>query len=292
MNTEDFITHISAIKKYSHNTIIAYSNDLQSFSNFLESQYLIHDPREVTKPMVRSWIVFLMKSNVEKTSIKRKVSTLSSYFKYLLKQEIIKSSPVSGVVVPKSVQKIPQYISSEKIDLALANTDLSGMSEYNLQMCNAIVELLFATGIRRAELISLKTSDLDFKNKTIKVLGKRNKERIVPLHSKAIEVLQQYSQIRPDSQLDTFFVTEKGNKIYPKLIYNLVTQSLNFVTSQSKKSPHVLRHSFATNMLNEGAEINSIKEILGHSSLAATQVYTHNSIEKLKKQHKQAHPRA
>ncbi len=290
MYQESFIAHITAVKKYSPNTVLAYSNDLESFSSFLATQYSIDNPREVTKPMVRSWIIYLINSGISKVSIKRKVSTLNSYFKYLQKQEVVKANPVSGVITPKLEKKLPEYITGNKIDEVLSTNNLE--DDYNKTLAKVIIELLFATGIRRAEMIELKVVDVDFAAATIKVLGKRNKQRIVPVHTQAMEALKLYLSIRPSTSIDNFFVTEKGNKIYPKLIYNLVTQTLNSVTSQSKKSPHILRHSFATNMLNEGADINSIKEILGHQSLAATQVYTHNSIEKLKKQHKQAHPRA
>jgi len=286
-----FIDYLRYEKRYSHNTIISYQSDLEHFRTFLMVQYNFDSVKLVKHTFIRSWIVSMMQDSYTPKSINRKISSLKSFFKYLKKIKAISLNPMLKIVSPKVGKKLPDYVREPNIQ-KLLDREIEGDDIDELRNI-LIVEMLYLTGMRRTELINLKISDIDFTSNQIKVLGKGNKERLIPLHDKFIIRLQKFLEFRKVNELDTYlFCTSKGKKMYDKLVYNIVKKALSQVTSASKKSPHVLRHTFATHLSNHGAELNAIKELLGHANLAATQIYTHNSIEKLKEVYKKAHPNA
>ena len=290
-----FIDYIRYEKRYSHHTIIAYQTDLDQFYAFLEARYGLNDILQVDHQVIRSWLVSLMDVRVGPRSINRKLSTLRSYYRFLMKEGILEENPLLKVISPKNPHKLPVFVEKAKMETLFHDVDFGegfqGMRD------RLILELLYATGMRLSEMISLKDSHIDFSRSQIKVLGKRNKERIIPVAGQVIAFLNAYIDLRkkefPALNNEAWLlVTDKGKKCYPKLIYSTVVRYLDVVTTLEKKSPHVLRHTFATHLLNEGADLNAVKELLGHANLSATQIYTHNTIEKLKKIYNQAHPRA
>lgn len=287
-----FVEYLQYEKRFSPHTVTAYSNDLTQFYDFLNLEYQISDIKEVNHTFIRTWLVKMMEQEISPRSINRKITTLKTYYKFLLREGEVSLNPMLKIVAPKNSKRLPEYVEQEKMDRLLDFTEFKeGFEGMRDKM---IIELFYATGIRLSELISLNHYSFDFYNNAIKVLGKRNKERIIPISFFTKEQLQKYllelKKSFPNAAY--FFVTNKGEKLYPKFVYDLVKRNLGSVTTAKKKSPHVLRHSFATNMLNNGAELNAIKELLGHASLSATQVYTHNTIKKLKNIHSQAHPKA
>lgn len=285
----DYLTHQ---RKYSKHTVTAYRKDLEQFQSFTLEVYNISIFKEVSAPMVRSWIVNLMENNISTNSINRKISSLKSFSKYLLKQNIITESPLTKIIAPKIASKLPKFVNEK--DMQSLFDEVTFENDYEGQRNALILELFYACGMRLNELIQLKVSDVDLENQTLKVLGKRNKERIIPFGKKLAQTMSQYLKLRNNHfpKAPELFLTQKGKIMYPKLVYRTVNHYLSMVTTISKKSPHVLRHTFATHMLNNGADLNTIKEILGHANLSATQVYTHNTIEKLKNIYKKAHPKA
>jgi integrase/recombinase XerC len=300
MLKDRYIDYLRFEKRYSAHTILAYHTDLDDFTDFLSLQYSISDPIQADHTLIRSWLISLIDRKISSRSINRKLSTLKSFYRYCLKQGLIQTSPLLKVVAPRSSKQLPVFLTRDNLDTLLHTVDFD--SDYLGCRDKMIITLFYATGIRCAELVQLKISDLDMHNGTLKVFGKRSKERIVPIGDNVIENLKSYLIIRSKYLSDnkyssqnknqSLFVSSKGLPVYPRLIYNIVHKYLSLTASNSKLSPHVLRHTFATHMLDDGADLNAIKEILGHSSLAATQVYTHNTIEKLKSIYKQAHPRA
>ncbi len=295
MNADDFISYLKFEKRYSINTVMAYQKDLDQFFLYLQSVYGGIDLSSISHYMIRSWIVELMEQGVKSVSIQRKISTLKSYYKYLLKNSIVKYNPLNKVISPKADKKLPVFVEEEKINDLLENIKFG--DNFQDRRNQLIIELFYVTGIRLSELINIKEDDFDLGNLTLKVLGKRNKERIIPINSSLKKMINEYKVIKKDCfinfEIDNFFfLKENGEKMHSKFVYDIVFYYLSSVTTINKKSPHILRHTFATHMLNNGADINSIKELLGHSNLSATQIYTHNSIENLKKVYKQAHPKA
>ncbi len=295
MVTTNFINHLKFEKRYSPHTITAYTKDLDQFDSFLRSEYEVLNANEISYQMVRSWIVGLIEQDISARSVNRKLSTLKSYFKYLVREELIKENPMPKVQPPKTSKKLPVFVDRESMETLFSEDIFS--NDFDGTRDRLILEMFYMTGIRLSELINLKNSDIDFYQQNIKVLGKRNKERIIPISAELIDSIKKYIEIKDKNvevpeQNDYFYVTIRGKKLYEKLAYHIVNLYLGKVSTLQKKSPHVLRHTFATHMLNNGADLNAIKEILGHSNLAATQVYTHNTIEKLKNIYKQAHPRA
>jgi len=286
---KEFIDFIQFEKRVSNNTLLAYSNDLLQFVNYLDTVYEIKSITEVGHTIIRSWIVSLVEQKISSRSINRKITTLKSFYKFLIRQNIILEDPMLKILSPKVPKRLPSFIEKDKMDTLLDDTffgdDFEGIRN------KLIIEVFYATGIRLSELINLKQSNVDLYLCQIKVLGKRNKERIIPFNNLLKEQLQQYIILKADVKNEFFFINKNGKKLYEKFIYRLVKTYLSQITSAKKKSPHVLRHSFATHMLNNGADLNAIKELLGHTSLAATQIYTHNTVEKLKSIHKQAHPK-
>ena len=288
-----FTDYLLLEKNYSKLTVNAYQNDLEDFSSFILNEYETNSINKVNYSQIRNWIVALVESGISNRSINRKVSALNTYYKFLLKTGDINSNPLSKHKALKTSKKVQIPFSEAEIKSVL--DDLSFADDFESLRNKFIIELFYSTGIRRIELVELKLSSLDLHNNTLKVLGKRNKERIVPLLKSVIQTAVKYLKARntletvlDDEQL---FLTKKGVKIYETLVYRVINEYFSLASSKVKKSPHILRHSFATHLLNEGADLNAVKELLGHSSLAATQVYTHNSIAELKKVHLNAHPR-
>ena len=291
-NVVGFCDYLAHQKRYSKHTITAYQKDLEQFQQFLEKEYEITQTDQVTSLIIRSWIVQLIEEGINTRSINRKLSSLKSFFKYLLKNDIVKTNPLLKVTAPKTATRLPVFVGENEMNNLFEN--ISFNDDFEGLRDQLILDLFYASGIRLSELVELKVNSLDQHNNTIKVIGKRNKERIIPLAKRMTILLKQYLLLREKIETDNnyIFLTKKGKKIYPKLVYRIVNYYLSMVTTVTKKSPHVLRHTFATHMLNNGADLNSIKELLGHANLSATQVYTHNTIEKLKNIHKQAHPKA
>jgi integrase/recombinase XerC len=291
MQTIAFLKYLKYQKKYSEHTLNAYENDLNSFEFF----YKKNSDSEENVPTfrhIRKWIVFLSENKISSRSVNRKISALRSYFNFLIKTGKITENPTDKIVKPKTIKKIPNFIEQEKIE-KLNNREIFG-NDFNGCRNMLIIELLYGTGIRRAELISLKEKNVDIVKCQIKVLGKRNKERIIPFPRPILPIISEYFRLKSEikSVVENFLITQKGEQLYPNLIQRVVTTYLGMITTAEKKSPHVLRHTYATHLLNNGADINAIKELLGHSNLSATQIYTHTSFEKLNKVYKQAHPRA
>ena len=284
-----FITYLSSEKRFSEHTIKSYTTDLKQFTSFLSSEFkIINEIHEISFQIIRTWIASLLEKGLSPRSVNRKISTLKTYFKFLIREGELFDNPMMKVVAPKSKKRLPVFIEEDQIASLLNEVQFE--EGFVGQRNKLIIELFYVTGIRLSELINIKISDVDFNNQSIKVLGKRNKERIIPLSSNVVNDLNIF--IENNQQNKYLFTNLEGNKLYNKLVYRLVNKYIGEISSVNKKSPHILRHTFATHMLNNGADINAIKELLGHANLSATQVYTHNTIEKLKTVYKQAHPRA
>jgi integrase/recombinase XerC len=292
MEKERFIAFIQFEKRYSPHTVTAYRTDLDQFYSFLKERYSLEEIRSVTHPMIRSWLADLMEQGISPRSINRKLTALKSYFRFLKKEGVVDQNPMRKVVSPKIPKRLPVFVEKEKMDLLLDGIDFG--TGFPALRDRLILEMLYATGMRLSELTALKETDIDFHQSTIKVLGKRNKERLIPFSFKFGAILKDYLREREkiNQAGEHLMLTDKGMKIYPRFVYRVVARYLSMVTTVEKKSPHVLRHTFATHLLNSGADLNAVKELLGHANLSATQVYTHNTIEKLKKIYKQAHPKA
>ena len=286
---KDFLEYLKFEKRYSEHTITSYSNDLLKFHNYLEDYYegvIFHSIKSLH---LRSYMVFLLEKKMAKSTVARKISSVKSLFKFLLKQQIVDSSPVNLIETPKLDKKLPSFLKEDEI-INLLNFIEFEDSFFGLRD-KLLITLFYQTGVRLSEIIELKEDDVRLDD--IKVLGKRNKERIIPLSGKVKNLITEYRKIKhlEFPNIKYFFIGDKGNKMYEKFVYRKVNYYLSMVSSKQKRSPHILRHTFATHMLNNGADLNAIKELLGHENLSATQVYTHNSFEKLKSIHKQSHPR-
>jgi len=286
-----FKQYLVSEKRFSSHTVEAYLNDIKQYLNFCEENAV--DLLTTNHKVIRNWIVFMLKSEYSTRSVNRKISSVKTYYRYLKRSELIKIDPSQKINLVKNDKKLPHFVESENMDFLLDEVEFP--DNYEGFRDNLIINLLYYTGMRRAELINLKISDINIAEKKIKVLGKRNKERIIPLTKKLLCIYNVYIEKRNELYVnseDYVFLTKKGNKLYPKSVYYTVNKYLSLVTKIDKRSPHVLRHSFATHLLNNGADINAVKELLGHANLSATQIYTHNTFEKLKRVYKQAHPRA
>ena len=290
-----FLRFLQYEKRFSQHTLTAYGIDLKQFFHFMGQTYQAQKPEEITHFFIRSWIVSLLDRKIDSRTVNRKISSLKTYFKFLMREKTISQNPMLKIVSPKTAKKLPVIVDRQKMDQLLDGVAFKeGFEGIRDKL---IINMFYQTGMRLAELIGLKDNNVDLYNLTLKVLGKRNKERIINITPEMKEDIAVYLNERNniiDEKIKSeyFFIKNDGNKLYPKFVYKVVNVMLSQVTTNKKRSPHVLRHTFATEMLNSGAQINAIKEILGHSSLAATQVYTHNTIDKLKNIYKQAHPKA
>ena len=293
MSIKSFIDYLQLEKKYSPNTIKAYENDIMSFSDYNKNEFDQSSIRKVDYSQLRSWIVKLVESKISNRSINRKISSLNTYYKFLLKIEMIKKNPLDNHRALKTKKIIQLPFSEKEVINALDINNFQNSFEGKRD--RLIIEMLYSTGIRRIELIGIKINDIDFSGKKIKVLGKRNKERFIPMLESTISLIQDYTDYRNELKRihnkDFLFLTSKGKKIYENLVYRITNKYFDYVSTKVKKSPHILRHSFATHLLNNGADLNAVKDLLGHSSLAATQVYTNRSIEEIKKVYSNTHPR-
>ncbi|PNQ73699.1 integrase [Hanstruepera neustonica] len=294
MSLKSFLEYLQLEKNYSNLTVNAYERDLNEFSNFIVSEYDDDSLLLVNYSQIRSWIVSLVEKGLTNRSINRKISSLNSYFKFLMKVGDITTNPLAKHKALKTSKKVQIPFSEKEVTAVLDHWDFDNTFEGMRD--KLIIELFYSTGIRRIELIEIKIANIDFSKKTLKVLGKRNKERFIPLLQSVIETLKSYLESRNNLEIikdsDYLFLTQKGVKIYETLVYRIINEYFSLASSKVKKSPHILRHSFATHLLNQGADLNAVKELLGHSSLAATQVYTHNSISELKKVYLKSHPRS
>jgi integrase/recombinase XerC len=291
---ESFLKYLKFQKRISPHTLLAYRNDLQQFQLFLSTNFPGDNVESVTYDQLRMWLISLVDAGLEPVSVNRKIATLRSFYKFLLREELIAKDPTVKIKVLKTKNKLPTFVKASEMNTVLDDETHTG-TDFTRSRDKLILELFYATGIRLSELIGLTENNVDLHQRTIKVLGKRNKERVIPIQKHLSDLMKAYKKIR-DREVGKkdhtyFFVTDSGAQCYPVMIYRIVKKYLQ-QTSSEKKSPHVLRHSFATHLLDKGAEINAVKDLLGHSSLAATQVYTHNSMEKLKKVFDQAHPKA
>lgn len=290
MMLQNFLDYLKLERNYSSHTIKAYQNDLTAFQEFCSHEFEVTSLAEVGYPIIRSWILSLSKKGISNLSINRKVSSLKSFFKFLQKIGEIETNPLIGHKALKVQKKIQVPFSKKEI---LEVMDAIQGDDFESVRNRLVIEMLYATGIRRTELLHMKLSDIDFSENVIRILGKRNKERFVPILSTMLISIHNYLPLRNElAENDYLFVTSKGNKMYETLVYRIINSYFSLASTKLKKSPHILRHSFATHLLNEGANLNSVKELLGHSSLASTQVYTKNSLESLKQMYNQAHPRS
>ena len=285
MSIKSFIDYLQLEKKYSPNTIKAYENDIMSFSDYNKNEFDQSSISKVDYSQLRSWIVKLVESKISNRSINRKISSLNTYYKFLLKIEKIKKNPLDNHRALKT-KKIIQLPFSEKEVISALDIN-NFQNSFEGKRDRLIIEMLYSTGIRRIELTGLKIKDIDFSSKRIKVLGKRNKERFIPM----LKYMDYRNELNRIKSKDFLFLTSKGEKIYENLVYRITNKYFDYVSTKVKKSPHILRHSFATHLLNNGADLNAVKDLLGHSSLAATQVYTNRSIEEIKKVYSNTHPR-
>jgi len=292
-HVQSFLGYIEYERRYSKHTLESYGNDLEQFHLYLKSEYHKDEIELASHLEIRSWIVQLMEHKITPRSINRKLSTLKSFFKFLMRKGIVKKSPLSKVLAPKTSKRLPVFVEKGGIEKLL--TEIEFPEGFIGARDKMILDLFYGTGMRRSELNNLKETDIDSYNAQIKVLGKGNKERIIPIQPQLRTALKEYIDLKNQSTAIPsiyLFVNQEGKILNPSNIYQIVKKYLNLITTIDKKSPHVLRHTFATHLMNNGADINAVKELLGHASLAATQVYTHNTIDKLKNIYKQAHPKA
>ena len=291
---KEFLNYLTFQKRYSRHTIISYQNDLSSFFDFIIIQYESVSLEEISSSIVRSWLASLKESKASSRTINRKISALKSFFKFLLKNNKIKSSPMVAINSVKVSRRLPSFVEQKDMEFLFSGIEFPDTWEGKTN--RLLLQIFYNTGVRLSELINLKESQVDKSSAVIKVTGKGNKERILPVSNQLLGEISKYilhkREIIAGYEPDVLFVNEKGKALYPKYVYRVVKKYLGSVSTNDKKNPHILRHSFATHLSNNGADINAVKELLGHSSLASTQVYTHNSIEKLREVYKQSHPKS
>ncbi|MBK8054244.1 MAG: tyrosine-type recombinase/integrase [Saprospiraceae bacterium] len=293
----EFTAYLTVEKKYSSHSTAAYTTDLEQFTDFCFRTFETQRVPDVSHLMIRSWMVSMMTEKINTATVNRKISALRTFFKWLIKKKYTTNNPMQKVMAPKKAKRLPVIVNDANIERLLEDNLTSDTKQdvYSEVRNKFIVELLYSTGIRRAELVGMNVQDINFARGEIRVTGKGNKVRSIPMTNDLTDSVQHYLTVMNHSFTENpenaLFLTQKGNRIYPRLVHTIVHMKLSGVTTLEKKSPHVLRHSFATHMLDRGAELNAIKELLGHANLAATQVYTHNSISKLKEAYGRAHPR-
>ena len=291
----EFLSYIKLEKNYSKHTLKSYQGDLRDFFDYCTQKMSLDQLSLISHFHIRSWLADLAALKLQHTSINRKISCLKSYFKYLKANSLISNNPMKKIVSPKNKRSLPKFITVDDLNTVLEQNDADSQGEYHLKLGNFAVRLLYETGMRSNELMQLHIQDINFSRQTIKVMGKGSKQRIIPITLELIKEIKRFLDIR--SRLENInsnhlILTPKGNKPYAKMLYNLVHKELKHKVRSDKKSPHVLRHSFATHLADNGAEIKAIQDLLGHSSLSATQIYTHNSIQKLQEVYQRAHPKA
>lgn len=291
--TKSFFNYLKYEKRSSEHTLVAYEGDLKQFAGYMEDMG-VKDERELKSRFIRDWVVALHYNNLKPRSIHRKIASLKAYFKHLLRESLIETSPVDGVILPKLPKNLPDFVKEKEMDFLL--DEVSFGDDYAGVRDRTVIDLFYGTGIRLSELVALGNHDFDLQRGLVKVFGKRGKERLVPMNQSTVHNVSRYIELRDQTfgrnNSRAFFLTGKGEDIYHKLVYRIVNKHLRLVTTLAKKSPHILRHTYATILLNRGADLNAIKELLGHANLNATQVYTHNTFEKLLSIYNQAHPRA
>ena len=293
MLIESFLDYLQYERNYSEKTVLSYGEDIKQLREFAQEEYGKFDPLEVEAELIREWIVSLMDRGYTSTSVNRKLSSLRTFYKYLLKQGEVVVDPLCRIKGPKNKKTLPVFLKESEMNRLLDETDFGK----GFKGCRdrLVIEMFYATGMRLSELIGLDDKDVDFSASLLKVTGKRNKQRLIPFGDELRDLMLGYIDIRNETipvRSEAFFIKEDGRRLYKNLVYNLVKRNLSKVATLKKKSPHVLRHTFATTMLNNGAELGAVKEILGHESITTTEVYTHATFEELKKVYKQAHPRA
>lgn len=292
--TEQFLRYLTYEKRYSPHTLTAYEEDLSQLFDFLEETFELTDPSEIMHMHLRSWVVALIEAGISPRSVNRKIACLKSYFKFLQAREALTKNPATRLKPLKTEKKLPSFVRESEMTMLLDQVEFP--DDFEGKRDKLLIELFYSTGIRLAELIGLKERDINFYDYSIKVLGKRNKERVIPIPDSIVQYIKEFIILRKDmwgeNREEVLLTTDKGRPLYPMLVYRVIKKYLGAVTTLSKKSPHVLRHTFATHLLDKGADLNAVKDLLGHTSLAATQVYTHNSLEKLKSAFDQAHPKA
>lgn len=291
---DSFLNYIELEKRYSHHTLISYRNDLEQCLAFLDESYGLDELPKADYHQLRAWIVYLSQLNLSPLSINRKIATLKSYFKFLLRRGLIQQNPTVKIHSLKTPKTTPSFVEESKLLLLLEQVTFP--DTFAGHRDKIILETLYGTGIRVSELLNLQENNIDFTLQTVKILGKGNKVRIIPIYPELIQNLAEFIHLKklefPDAIYEHLILTDQGLPAYPMLIYTTVKKYLNLVTTQEHKSPHTLRHSFATHLLNKGADLNAIKDLLGHSTLSATQIYTHNTLDRLKEIFEQAHPKA
>lgn len=293
-NISTFLDYLKFQKRYSQHTIVSYQNDLTAFFDYMRMQFDESQLQNIKSTFIRTWLAQLKSEGISSKTINRKISSLKSFFKYNIKQGLIEVSPMTTITSPKVGKRLPQFVEKKDIDTLFDHVEFpdnwTGRTE------RLLLFILYNTGIRQAELINLKENQVNPSNNSIKVLGKGSKERVIPVSNALLKEISAYTAEKrkqfADGDAVFLLINEKGKKLYPKYVYNVAKKYLTLVTTIDKKSPHILRHTFATHLTNNGADLNAVKELLGHSSLAATQIYTHNTIEKLKDVFKKAHPKA
>lgn len=289
-----FMDYLKYEKRYSVNTIVSYQTDLEDFFHFIVETYKEDSLKKISHTHIRSWLAELKAEGISSKTINRKISGLKSFFKYMLRQGIIDMSPMSKVISPKIPKRLPEFI-KENETKALLNSLVNSTENWKSLNTKMLFAVFYSTGMRLSELINLREEHVDFRRLQIKVLGKGNKERVIPMIKEVAEMIREYIKSKKkefEAPAEYILVTEKGKKLYSRYAYSLINNALAETGTLDKRSPHILRHTFATHLMNRGADINAVKELLGHSSLAATQVYTHNTIERLKNVHKKAHPKS
>jgi len=290
---DSFIKYLSYERRFSQHTVIAYENDLIQLQDYLSETFEIDQLEDVEHAHLRGWVVHLMDAGMSPRSVNRKIVSVKSFYKFLQKREVLETNPATRLKSLRVPRDLPQFVKENEMTNLLDQLEFA--EDFSGQRDKLMLSLLYATGMRLSELISLRDDSLNRYESTLKVLGKRNKERIIPLHREVLQLISHYQELRDQVEKrasDKLLITDSGNDLYPQFVYNSVKKYLTEVTTLSKRGPHVLRHTFATHLLNKGADLNAVKDLLGHASLASTQVYTHNSIEKLKAVFDQAHPKA
>ncbi len=288
---DKFIEYLKYERNFSKHTVLAYQTDLDQYHSYLKDTYDLAKPEEATSPMIRSWLASLFQDKTSARTVVRKASALRSFYRFLRREGLITYNPMAKVNTPKLPARLPVFVAKKDTEILFKNIEFP--ADFNGTRDRLILEVFYATGIRLSELIGLKTADVSIANQTIKVFGKRSRERIIPVTPLLKKYMEAFGEEKSKMGISSeyFFTSETGKQLYAKEVYLMVNRYLGMVTTLKKKSPHVLRHTFATHILDNGADINAIKEVLGHSNLSATQIYTHNSLEKIKRVYKQAHPR-